>query len=130
MQTQSTMEADNDFAGYIQDFEQLLRRVFHEEGDIDQMSQQRGLPDHVRKAIMDAVPLSVAIPSAYGGRGSYVKECLSVLSAASYESLPLSLTFGINIALFLEPLAKYGNEEVKARIFKDFLENQRMGGLM
>src|SRR5690606_12504290 len=96
----------------------------------DQMSQQRGLPDQVRKAIMDAVPLSVAIPSAYGGRGSYVQECLSVLSAASYESLPLSLTFGINIALFLEPLAKYGKEEVKTAIFKDFLENQRMGGLM
>lgn len=130
MQTQLSQENHPDFSDFIQAFEQTLRRVFREEGDINQMSQKRGLSDDVRKAIMDAVPLSVAIPSAYGGRGASVKECLSVLSAASYESLPLSLTFGINIALFLEPLAKYGNEEVKARIFKDFLENQRMGGLM
>ena len=130
MQTQLTKAVDSDFADFIQHFEQVLRRVFHEEGDIGQMSQERGLPEHVRKAIMDTVPLSVAIPSEYGGRGAYVKECLSVLSAASYESLPLSLTFGINIALFLEPLAKYGQEDMKVSIFKDFLENQRMGGLM
>src|SRR5690606_17143723 len=66
----------------------------------------------------------------YGGRGVYVKECLSVLSAASYESLALSLMFGINIALFLEPLAKYGHYSVQERVFKQFIENEAMGGLM
>ena len=38
--------------------------------------------------------------------------------------------FGINIALFLEPVAKYANESVKEAIFKNFLEKQNMGGLM
>src|SRR5690606_18149593 len=52
------------------------------------------------------------------------------LSAASYESLPLSLTFGINIALFLEPLAKYGDDKIKEKVFPEFLSGHRMGGLM
>lgn len=130
MRTEAFPGDDSDFSAFIQKFEQTLKRVFHEEEDINQLSLERGLPDHVRQAIMSCRPLSVAIPSAYGGRGGLVKECLGILSAASYESLALSLTFGINIALFLEPLAKYGNEEVKARIFKRFLEEQKMGGLM
>src|SRR5690606_10880714 len=79
---------------------------------------------------MDEVPLSVAIPREYGGRGSIVKECLALLSAASYESLPLSLTFGIIIALFLEPVSKYADRQVKAPIFDRFLKEQCMGGLM
>ncbi|MEO8774182.1 MAG: acyl-CoA dehydrogenase family protein [Gelidibacter sp.] len=74
--------------------------------------------------------MSVAIPTEYGGRGGQVKECLEVLSAASYESLSLSLTFGINIALFLEPVAKYAEASVKPDIFNRFLNNQNMGGLM
>ena len=79
---------------------------------------------------MSNSPLSVAIPEDHGGRGLKVSECLRMLSAASYESLSLSLTFGINIALFLEPVAKYANGSVKENIFKRFLEKQNMGGLM
>ena len=130
MQTQVLEAQGLDFTSFIQKFENTLKRVFHVDNDINQLSLTRGLPEHVWKEIMNEVPLSVAIPSEYGGRGAKVRECLGVLSAASYESLPLSLTFGINIALFLAPLAKYGNEAVKARIFEDFLKNQRMGGLM
>ena len=36
----------------------------------------------------------------------------------------------INPALFLQPFAKYGQEEVKAPVFKKFLEEKTMGGLM
>src|SRR3546814_534176 len=79
---------------------------------------------------MSNAPLSVAIPEEYGGRGSIVKECLGLMAAASYESLPLSLTFGINIALFPEPVSKYGNEDIKRDIFNRFLHEQNMGGLM
>lgn len=119
-----------ELSGFIERFEKALREAFHEVADINQLSLQRGLPPEVWKRIMNEVPLAVAIPQAYGGRGAIVKECLAMLSAASYESLPLSLTFGINLALFLEPLGKYGNEDIKVSIFRDFLENQRMGGLM
>lgn len=125
------MEIDKEeLTVFIARFNEALKRVFHEQQDIDELSLDRGLPPHVWQGIMDTHPLAVAIPAEYGGRGSIVKECLSILSAASYESLPLSLTFGINIALFLEPLAKYGDKQVKEKVFPDFLSGQRMGGLM
>ncbi|NIJ44800.1 alkylation response protein AidB-like acyl-CoA dehydrogenase [Wenyingzhuangia heitensis] len=117
----------NDF---LKDFKETLKSVFYEKDDIQKFSQVRGFPSLVFRDIMAKKPLSVAIPTEFGGRGVKVKECLGVLEAASYESLPLSLTFGINIALFLEPVAKYAKPEVKAPIFKRFLEDRNMGGLM
>jgi len=118
------------FSEFLKSFEETLRIVFHEKEDINQLSLERGLPSSVMSEIMSKVPLSVAIPDQYGGRGSLVEECLGILAAASYESLSLSLTFGINIALFLEPISKYANEGVKKEIFDRFLNNQNMGGLM
>ncbi len=93
-------------------------------------TRERGFPALVLQDIMDNKPLAVGIPKEYGGRGADVKECLAVMEAASYESLPLSLTLGINIALFLEPVAKYAQEDVKEDLFSRFLNHQNMGGLM
>ncbi|MFW0718446.1 acyl-CoA dehydrogenase family protein [Pedobacter sp. N23S346] len=121
---------NQEYPEFLNKFEKNLKHLFQEKHDIDQLSLQRGLPPELLKEIMDHVPLSVAVPSAFGGRGCKVKECLGILSAASYESLSLSLTFGINIALFLEPVAKYGNDEIKQEIFDRFLHEQNMGGLM
>lgn len=118
------------YAEFLGRFKTRLHQIFHQESNIDQLSLSRGLPDEVWKGIMDEKPLSVAVPEEFGGRGVKVSECLGILSAASYESLPLSLTFGINIALFLEPLAKYGNAEIKAPIFDRFVNHGAMGGLM
>jgi len=119
-----------DFKSYITDFKSHLRGLFRSEYDFNTLSLDRDLPADFLAKIMDKNPLAVAIPSLFGGRGVNVKECLGVLSAASYESLSLSLMFGINIALFLEPLAKYGTYGVQERIFKKFLEEKAMGGLM
>src|SRR5690606_13178170 len=118
------------FSTFLKDFEGTLSHLFHDQEDINQLSLERGLPPEVMGAIMAKVPLSVAIPSEYGGRGSIVKECLGILAAASYESLSLSFTFGINIALLLYPVSKYAQEAVKKNIFDRFLKNQNMGGLM
>ncbi|HLS36682.1 MAG TPA: acyl-CoA dehydrogenase family protein [Sphingobacterium bovisgrunnientis] len=119
-----------DFKTYIADFSKHLRELFRNEYDFNKISLSRDLPPEFRAKIMSKNPLAVAIPELHGGRGVNVKECLGVLAAASYESLSLSLIFGINIALFLEPLAKYGNYNVQERIFKKFLEEKAMGGLM
>lgn len=124
------MQEQLSFPEYIKRFETTLKSVFHEKYDVNEFSKQRSLPPVALRDIMAHAPLSVAIPEKFGGRGLKVQECLRVLSAASYESLGLSLTFGINIALFLEPVAKYANEAVKGPIFKRFLEKQNMGGLM
>ncbi|WP_353197281.1 acyl-CoA dehydrogenase family protein [Parapedobacter defluvii] len=119
-----------DFNTYITNFRKHLKHLFREENDYNAMSLHRDLPPDFLSEIMKKKPLAVAVPTLYGGRGVSVKECLSVLSAASYESLALSLMFGINIALFLEPLAKYGHYSVQERVFKQFIENEAMGGLM
>lgn len=118
------------FSEYLQAFEKTLKSVFYERDDINKFSLNRGFPPLVMREVMAQNPLSVSIPENYGGRGAKVKECLGVLSSAAYESLPLALTLGINIALFLEPVAKYANDTVKKGIFKRFLEKQQMGGLM
>jgi alkylation response protein AidB-like acyl-CoA dehydrogenase len=118
------------FEFFIQQFKNTLKKVFHDENDIDKMGITRGIPTEVLRQIMDCNPLSVAIPTEYGGRGGKVQESLELLSAASYESLALSLTLGINSALFLQPFAKYGQDCMKPEVFGRFLHNQNMGGLM
>lgn len=118
------------FTEFLDTFKKTLKSVFYEKNDLEKFVQKRGFPTLVLQDIMATNPLSVAIPAKYGGRGAKVKECLGILDAASYESLPLCLTFGINLALFLEPVAKYAREDVKQTIFDRFLTQQNMGGLM
>lgn len=118
------------YSDFLSDYKRTLKSVFYERDDIEQFTQKRGFPALVLRDIMAHAPLSVAIQEQYGGRGAKVKECLGLLAASSYESLPLSLTFGINIALFLEPVGKYGSESIKQGIFDRFLTKQNMGGLM
>lgn len=114
----------------LNDLKAKLKLVFHERANINQLALRRGWPSFVLREIMSVNPLSIAIPKEYGGRGGIVKENLGLLSTASYESLSLSLMFGINYALFLQPVGKYGQEELKMKVFKRFLEEKTMGGLM
>lgn len=118
------------FTELLDSFKKTLKSVFYEKDQLEKFIQKRGFPSLVLRDIMALNPLSVAIPKEFGGRGAKVKECLGMMDAASYESLPLSLTFGINMALFLQPVAKYANESVKGEIFGRFLQQQNMGGLM
>ena len=118
------------FSDYLDTFKKTLKSVFYQRDNIEQFIQKRGFPALVLRDIMAQNPLSVGIPTEYGGRGVVMKECIGMMDAASYESLPLSLTFGINIALFLEPVGKYGSDEAKKSVFNRFLTKQNMGGLM
>ena len=115
---------------FLDTLKNKMKSVFHEKNDINDLSINRGLPQQAFQEIMSANPLSVGIPREYGGRGCLMHENIAVLSAASYESLSLSLTFGINSALFLQPVAKYAKEEAKASVFKRFIKDKNMGGLM
>lgn len=121
------MEPIQQFLGRLKE---KMKQVYHQRGDIDQYSQRRGVPPFVLREIMECNPLAIGIPKAYGGRGALMHENIALLEAASYESLALSLTFGINSALFLQPVGKYGLDEAKASVFKRFLEQKNMGGLM
>lgn len=118
------------FSQFLDALKEKMKQVFHVRSDIDQLSIKRGLPPFVMREIMTTNPLSVGIPKAFGGRGAVMKENIGLLAAASYESLALSLTFGINSALFLQPFGKFGQEEVKSPVFDRFLNDKAMGGLM
>jgi len=118
------------FKEFLKNFTNKLVTVFHQRTDINQLETQRGLPPFVMREILSADPFLAFIPKAFGGRGAHESEGIEIVSAASYESLALGLTFGINWGLFLQPLNKYANEEIKQAIFKGFTADRKMGGLM
>ena len=118
------------FAQFIEAFKKQLHQLFYVRSDINRLSVQRGLPPFMLREIMSSNPLATYIPQEYGGRGGHIHEGLALAAAASYESLPLSLGFGINWALFLQPVGKYAVDEIKPQIFNGFLKDRKMGGLM
>ncbi len=119
-----------DFKSFIDTYRDKLRSLFQERMDEEEIATQRGLPPYVLRQILECDPLSTFIPEDHGGRGAKTHEALTMLETSSYESLPLSLMMGINGALFLQPLANYGSEEAKSKVFRRFLKNKNMGGLM
>ena len=118
------------FNEFLEDFKAVLNNVFNDQNNIDYLNTNRGFPPMMLETIMSGNPLSVGIPTEYGGRGGSLSENLAVLAAASYQSLALSLTLGINSALFLQPVSKYAQDDIKASVFNRFLNYKAMGGLM
>lgn len=119
-----------DFASFIEHYKQTLSNLFSERSNIEEINLTRGLPPFVLRDVMSCSPLSVFVPSEYDGRGGDVAECLSVLEATSYESLPLSLLVGINGALFLQPVSIYATEEAKKSVYQRVIHQKNLGGLM
>ena len=125
-----TVSEENSFDRYLSDYKSTLRHVFANRGDIERLSLNRGMPPYMMREIFSRNPLAAFVPTEYGGRGIKPYECQAVLAASSYESLALSLTVGINGALFLQPVAKYGVEEKRRHVFRRVLQDKHMGGLM
>jgi len=121
---------DIPFNEFLESLKSKMKLVFHDRADINKMAIKRGMPPFIMREIMGLNPLAIGIPTEYGGRGCKMEECIALLATASYESLALSLTFGINSALFLQPVAKYAQADIKKPVFDRFLHNQNMGGLM
>ena len=115
---------------FLADYKETLSELFTERNEENQLVDNRGIPPYVMRQVLDCKPLSAFIPDQFGGRGAYTAEALQMLETTSYQSLPLSLMMGINGALFLQPLANYGQEEAQKSVFKKFIEDNNMGGLM
>ncbi len=115
---------------FIDNFQQNLRSTLSEHPEIETVNHIEGLPGHLLGKILRQNPLSIYIPTEFGGRGDNPVDCLSLLEAASYESIAVGLMMGISGSLFLEPVAKYGQDETKGRVLKKFLDNRCLGGLM
>lgn len=119
-----------DFQNFLEKYKERLAEIFKTKEEKHEASLTRGIEDDTLKHIMELSPLRAFIPSKYGGFGGHTTEALAMLEASSYQSLPLSLMMGINGALFLQPLANYGNEKIKTYIFRRVIEEGKMGGLM
>lgn len=119
-----------DINTFLESYKNKLHELFSVRNEENELSNNRGLPPYVLRQVMECAPLSTFIPKEYGGRGCITGEALSMLSTTSYQSLPLSLMMGINGALFLQPVANYGQEKAKERIFHKFVHERNMGGLM
>ncbi len=115
---------------YLGRYADVLRRVFRDPEDELRTPLVRGVPPSDLRALLASGPLRAFIPSEHGGRGGHVAEAMAVLETSGYESLAMSLTIGINGALFVQPVAKYGSPELQARVFPRFVRHQNMGGLM
>lgn len=122
--------ANISFEQFLENFKASMKRAYHQDDKIDVFCSTRGIPAPVLTELMSTNPLSLTIPREYGGFGGNVKQNIAFISAASYESLALSLTLGINNALFIQPFTKYGQAAAKPNVFDRFLNNQSMGGLM
>jgi alkylation response protein AidB-like acyl-CoA dehydrogenase len=117
-------------AAFLPSFTERLRAILRGGGGEDPLGFQRAIAPAVFDELKGSRALSFFIPREYGGGGAGPKEVLSLLEAASYESLPLGLTIGINIGLFLQPLTKYGGSEAKACVFRRYVDEGALGGLM
>tara|TARA_Y100001935_G_scaffold254275_1_gene262794 strand:- start:69734 stop:71230 length:1497 start_codon:yes stop_codon:yes gene_type:complete len=119
-----------DFESFLKDYKEKLSSIFEKEKETNNYSLSRGISESTLRTILDFHPLAAFIPSNYGGFGGNTAEALSMLEASSYESLPLSLMMGINGALFLQPIANYGSEDLKEEVYNRVINNNKMGGLM
>ncbi len=118
------------FKDYLKRYQIKIKTLFENLSERDDSEHRRGVPPRIMGLVASLSPSAVSIPAEYGGRGSLPSEILSLLEITSYESLPLALVFGINGALFLEPLAKYGNERLRSETFGKFIDTRSLGGLM
>jgi len=124
------VDSSTPFPAYLESFQACLVNVFHHRENLDLLSTSRGLPPYVLREIMACSPLATFIPTVHGGRGGDPQEGIALVEAAAYESLALGLIFGINWALFIQPVAKYGQPETRAAVLEDFVRHRKMGGLM
>ena len=118
------------FSDYINQYQSELHEVLNTHNEIETHNHIQGISPYLLRKVHGLTPLSVFIQKEYGGWGGNPKECLTLLETASYESIAVGLMFGINGALFIDPVSKFAGNSVKPAIFRRFIEDKAMGGLM
>lgn len=119
-----------DFNLFIDTYKTKLTALFENHGDEAPIEASRGLTPEVMRELLNCNPLSVFIPEVYGGQGAHLPETMTLMETSSYHSLALSLMMGINGVLFLQPMESYGSSAVKESVYKRFINEGAMGGLM
>lgn len=121
---------NSEFQQFINNIRGTLRDLISNEADLETVNHLEGLPRKLLDPILASSPQSIFIPKAHGGDGGIPSRCLTLLETVSYESIAVGLMLGINGSLFLDPIAKYGSEVAKKRVFGRFLQENVLGGLM
>ena len=80
---------------FIREYQQKLRNILAENPEIETVNHLRGLPRHFLNMILAPEPLSIFIPSEYGGRGRGVHHrnrgvgaCLAKVGGRALPRLP------------------------------------------
>ena len=78
---------DKPFNEFITEFKATIKTLFEERSQDESAFIQRDFSPEFLSKIMAHEPLSVAIPSAYGGRGALPKECMPLYLGSTSPSL-------------------------------------------
>ena len=114
---------------YLKSFESDLDQLFKERKH-EKIASSRESAQSLLTEIAQLKPLKVLIPKDCHGLGGDISDCIRLLSIASYRSLAVSLTFGINWALCIQPVQKFGQSPVREDMLMDMADNGELGGLM
>jgi alkylation response protein AidB-like acyl-CoA dehydrogenase len=72
----------------------------------------------------------IFIPRDNGGIYQRYSDCLTLVSTAAHHSLELALMLGITSSLFVLPVGRYANPEVRERVLTDFSKRRLLAGMM
>ena len=120
----------SELGAYLAALDETAKRVFDGRIDADVMGSNRGMPPFVLRDIMAARPLDAFLPGRFGGFGDSPLAIQGMLDVMSYQSMSLGLMMGINGALFIQPVAKYAEQQVANRVLTRMAGGHAMGGLM
>ncbi len=108
----------------IETIDRYLRPHFQDAADGNPYS------DDFLRDFLKQGPLHAFIPERLGGQETSARTAMEVMETTAYHSLPLGLTMGITGSLFLRPVCKLAQPELRDSILPGFLKGSELGGMM
>lgn len=112
---------------FLQNLKNFFDKYFSEESP-EKASLMEYIPEDKWLNIKKQGLLTPFLPEQYGGRKPDQKELLEVLRLAGHYGVPVTLRTGIEGALVIQPLTKYGKKEIVEKILP-YIFNGEGGGL-
>lgn len=94
------------------------------------LDQPEGFTREFIDGLHDLGTFDIFIPPASGGLYQRYSDCLSMVSTAAYHSIELALLLGITSSLFVLPVSRHAQVDVRQRVLADFRARRLLGGMM
>lgn len=94
------------------------------------LDQPEGFSRDLINRLHDMGAFRVFIPRENGGLYGRYSDCMALISASAYHSLELSLMLGITSSLFVLPVGRYANPELRGTVLADFQARRLLAGMM